>query len=217
MRRLRKDLFAIGVKDVLPTQELIEHLAERIERAYALRRQSWSRGCSTRRLWSAAALRLWQAHVDDPRLPLDCELYVASQPINESLSDPWSELAQPSAARRFRDRVVRIVGRLRRELAREVRLAERLIRKEGAIGLSAMPPSHRISPLGYYIAAQRAGLPGLADRFAAGAAEQHRSCPLYQNASIAFLSADLYPAGKSAGGELPGGGIRSTKSLIVMN
>ena len=92
----QEGLGRIGVKDVLPTQELIDQLAERIERAYTLRRQRWCRGCSTRRVWSAAALRLWQAHVDDPQLPLDCELYVASQVINESLSDPWSELAQPA-------------------------------------------------------------------------------------------------------------------------
>jgi hypothetical protein len=202
---------------VLPTQELIDDLAERMERAYSLRQRDWCRGCSTRRVWSAAALRLWQAHVDDPQLPLDCELYVASQVINESLSDPWSELAQPAAARRFRARVHRIVGRLRRELSKELRLAERIIRKEGEIGIMGLPSSNRISPLGYYIAAHRAGILNLAARFAAAAAEQHRSCPLYQIASIPFLSADLYPAESDVGEELPSGGFRSSKSLIVMN
>jgi hypothetical protein len=202
---------------VLPTQELIEHLAERIERAYTLRRQQWCRGCSTRRVWSAAALRLWQAHVEDPRVPLDCELYVASQVINESLSDPWSELAQPAAARRYRAQVLWIIRRLRCELSRELRLADRVIGEKGKIGIMALPVNKRISPLGYYIAAQRAGIPELADRFAAAAAEQHRSCPLYQYASIPFLSADLYPAEESAGEEIPDSGLRSLKKSIVMN
>lgn len=201
----------------MPTQELIEHLAERIERAYTLRRQRWCRGCSTRRVWSAAALRLWQAHVEDPQLPLDCELYVASQVINESLSDPWSELAHPAAARRFRVRVLRIIRRLRCELSRELRLADRVIGEKGKIGIMTLPVNKRISPLGYYIAAQRAGIPELADRFAAAAAEQHRSCPLYQYASIPFLSADLYPAEESAGEEIPDSGLRSLKKSIVMN
>jgi hypothetical protein len=216
-KRLSKDKGVIGVKEVLPTQELIDHLAERIERAYNLRHQRWRRGCSTRRVWSEAALRLWQAHVEDPQLPLDCELYVASQVINESLSDPWSELAQPAAARRFRARVLRIVRRLRSELSREVRLAERAIGENDDIGFMTLPVNNRISPLGYYIAAQRAGKPELADRFSAAAAQQHRSCPLYQFASIPFLSADLYPAGESARTEVPDSGVRSSRKLIVMN
>lgn len=202
---------------MLPTQELIDQLAERIERAYALRRQSWCRGCTTRRVWSAAALRLWQAHVDDPQVPLDCELYVASQEINESLSDPWSELTQPASARRYRVRIRRIVAGLRRELSKELQRAASLIRKQGKIGLIAPPSGRRISPLGYYIAAHRAGMPELAGRFADAAAEQHRSCPLYRFASLAFLPADLYPSGKDILEPAPDPALRSVKKLIVMN
>jgi hypothetical protein len=187
---------AIEVLDVLPTQELIDHLAQRIERAYTLRRPQWCRGCSTRRVWSAAALRLWQAHVDDPRLPLDCELYVASQTIIPALSDPWSELAQPEAAARYRCRVLRIIRRLRSELRREVRRAERYIDADAGTGATSLAPNSRLSPLGCYIAAQRAGQPELANRFAAAAARQHGSCPLYRPASIPLLSADLYPVNR---------------------
>jgi hypothetical protein len=216
-RRLTGVEVAIGVKDVLPTQEMIDRLAERIERAYTLRRQRWCRGCSTRRVWSAAALRLWQAHVDDPMLPLDCELYVASQVIDESLSDPWSELAQPAAARRFRAQVFKIVRRLRSELSRELQLAERVIAENREVGFMALPATNRISPLGYYIAAQRAGIPELAERFAAAAAAQHRSCPLYQVACLRLLSADLYPAEEATIEEVPDSEPRLSKMLIVMN
>ena len=90
-----------------------------------MRRAGWDRGCSTRRVWAAAAMCLWQAHADDPTLPLDSELFVASQSITGSLGDPWSELTQPDAGRRYRSQVRRIVERLRAELSREVQLAER--------------------------------------------------------------------------------------------
>src|SRR5205814_5348906 len=121
-----------------------------------LRRSRWWRGCSTRRIWSAAALRLWQAQVDDPQLPLDSELFVASQPLSDALSDPWSELTQPEAARRYRSQVRRIIRGLRSELKREVESAERSIRQHRQLG-SALPVRHsRLSSLGCYIALHRA-------------------------------------------------------------
>ena len=89
------------------------------------------------RLWTAAALCLWQAHADDPTLPLDSELFVASQPLMGSLGDPWVELTQVEAGRRYRIQVRRIVRRLRRELTREIRRAERLMTQAGgSIGSS---------------------------------------------------------------------------------
>src|SRR6516165_10772419 len=127
---------------------MIDHLANRIERAYGLRRAGWDHGCSTGRVWAAAALCLWQAHVDDPSLPLDSELFVASQPITGSLGDPWVELTQVEAARRYRMQVRRIVRRLRRELWREVRRAERLMADGGRLVLSSLSMDPRISPLG---------------------------------------------------------------------
>jgi hypothetical protein len=202
-------------KAVLPTQELIDELAERIERAYALRRAQWCRGCSTRRVWSAAALRLWQARIDDPELPLDCELYVASQPVTDSFSDPWSDLAQPEAARRYRSRVRWIIRRLRSELKREVRLAERAIQEEEELVTPCA--NGRISPLGYYIAAHRAGRAELAGRFAAAATEQHRSCPLYRPASSPLIASDLYPDDGLIAGQDAEDRVSSPKAWIVMN
>ena len=202
---------------MLPTQALIDHLSDRIERAYILRRPRWCRGCSTRRVWSAAALRLWQAHVEDPRLPLDCELYVASQTITPALSDPWSELAQPEAALRYRSRVLWIIRRLRSELKREVRLAERRIREDKDIRATTLPANGRVSPLGCYIAAQRAGLTELAEGFTTAAAQQHGSCPLYQSASLPLLPADLYPMNGSAVARNAEHGVSMPKKLTVLN
>jgi hypothetical protein len=170
-------------------------MAERIERAYNLRRPRWCRGCSTPRIWFAAALRLWETHAGNPQdVPLDAELYVASQPISAGVADPWSELAEPQAGRRYRLRVRGIVRQLRAELKREVSRAERSIRRGRAIRAVLTLKNEQLSPLGCYLVARRAGRPDLASRFAAAAARQHASCPLYKTASLALVPAELYPA-----------------------
>ncbi len=202
---------------MLPTQEIIDHLADRIEKAYALRRAGWDRGCSTRRVWAAAALRLWQAHVGDPELPLDSELFVASQPIAGSLADPWAELTQAEAGRRYRSQVRRIIHRLHNELSREVRRAEERLQEGLTLSLSALARDRRLSPLGCYIAAHRMGRPDVARCFVFRAAEQHRSCPLYRTASITMLPADRYPVGDTATAPEAAKAIRPLKKSIVMN
>lgn len=206
-----------GSTEVLPTQEVIDHLATRIEQAYSLRRSGWDRGCSTRRLWAAAALRLWQAHVDDPGIPLDSELFVASQPISGSLGDPWAELTQAEAGRRYRIQVRRIVRRLRRELWREVRRAEALLSDGGRLILSSLTVDRQLSALGCYIAAYRSGRADIAEHFAGAAVEQHRACPLYQMASLALLPADCYPVDARVAPPEASGSLRNFKKSIVLN
>ncbi len=201
---------------MLPTQELIDHLAHRIEQAYALRRFGWYRGCSTRRVWAAAAMCLWQAHVEDPALPLDSELFVASQARSGQLTDPWADLAGVEAARRYRFQVRRIVRRLRRELRREITRAEKRIDEGGRLIGSALAQDGRLSALGCFIAAHRKGRADLAGRFAAAALEQHRACPLYQSASVGLLPPDCYPLGAS-GPVVPAAATRDFKKSIVLN
>jgi hypothetical protein len=168
---------------VLPSQGVLEKLSRRIEQAYSLRRPDWRGGCSTSRVWSAAAGRLWAAHAADPaKIPLDAELFVASQPIAAPFADPWSELTQPDAARRFRSRLRKIVRRLRAELKREVVRAETLIGR-----------GREISALACFVVAIRAERGDLAVGFTGGAAAQHRACPLYRRASLALLPGELYP------------------------
>jgi hypothetical protein len=205
-----------GSIHVLPTQQTIDHLADRIERAYLLRRPEWNRGCSTRRVWAAAAVRLWQTHMNDPALPLDSELFVASQPINGSFSDPWVELTQVEAGRRYRTKVRRIVHRLGRELKREVARAEQILSENVRSTFAWLAHNRHLSPLGCYIAAQRMGRADIADRFALLALEQHQACPLYQLASRSLLSADLYPAGDLRPSQEIAA-IRTFKKSIVMN
>ena len=182
------------VIDVLPTHEVLDQLADRIEQAYSLRKPRWLGCCSTSRVWDMAALRLWEAHVSDPdRVPLDPELFVASQPISVPFSDPWAELAHRKSARRFRSSVREIIRQLRAELKQEVVAAERSIRDGQEIAQILTRKIRGRSALGSYIIARRAGRDDLALRFAAAAAAQHRSCPLYRPASLAFIPAEFYP------------------------
>ena len=179
---------------MLPTHEVLDQLADRIEQAYALRRPRWLRECSTSRVWYTASLRLWEAHASDPvQIPLDPELFVASQPISTPLSAPWTELAHPESGRRYRSAVRRIVRQLRLELKRELIAAERSIREGREIESVLGRKNRRLSSLGAYILAERAGRNDLTERFVAGAAAQHRSCPLYRAASLAFIPAECYP------------------------
>jgi hypothetical protein len=178
---------------VLPSQVVLGKLSRRIEQAYGLRRPDWRGGCSTSRLWSAAAECLWAAHAADPAgIPLDAELFVASQPIAVPFADPWSELTEPDAARRYRSQLRRIVRRLRAELKREVTRAETLIGRGREIE-DVLTTDGRISALACFIVASRAGREDLACGFSAGAVAQHRACPLYRRASVAFLPGELYP------------------------
>jgi hypothetical protein len=181
---------------VLTTQASLDGLAERIERAYRRRQSGWFRGCSTERVWSAAAAILVQLHQEDPTLPLDPELYVAVQPIaapDLAFDDPWVGLTQPSAARRYRKRVREMIRALRAELRAEIRFAERRIARGEAIGKVLLSPHQRLSPLGCYIVALRADRIDLGDRFRVDAVAQHRSCPLYRVASHQWLAPELYP------------------------
>jgi hypothetical protein len=178
---------------VLSTQAALLGLAERIERAYRLRRSGWYRGCATAGVWSTAAAILVQLHQDDATLPVDPELYVAVQPVGALFDDPWEGLTQPPAARRYRTRVREMIRALRLELRGEVRYAERRIRRGEAISKVLNNASKRLSPLGCYIVAYRAGRAALGEKFRLGAVEQHRSCPLYRAASQHLIPPEPYP------------------------
>ena len=203
---------------MIPTQDVLDELAGRIEHAYELRHPRWRRGCSTQRCWFAAAFRLWEAHNHDPlRVPLDPELYVASQPISGPFADPWTTLAQPEAVRRYRSQVKQVIRQLRFELRREVRRAERLIHRGDDIDALLSVQDGRLSALGCFIVATRAGRTDLADCFADAAAFQHRSCPLYQSASLSLVPADLYPAESVACEHESAIPPRSKKMLLSLN
>ena len=181
----------------LTTQREIDGLATRIRHAYHARGMQWNEGCSTMRVWTAAALVLVQLHGDDPSIPMDPELFVASQSLNPEFADVWSDLTSEAAGEAYRKRIREIVRLLERELKREIAHAERLIESGRSIDDVLHNRDARLSSLGRYLVASRAARPSLAAEFEDGVAVQHRSCPMYRSASLAFLPAELYPVAES--------------------
>jgi hypothetical protein len=196
---------------------MIDRLADRIERAFTLRRSQWYRGCSTSRVWSAAALTLWQIHERNPQLPLDPEFFVASQPVFDLFADPWKTLAHADAGLRYQRNIRRITRQLRGELKREIRRAEVLIQDGRGLTRLLRTRDSRFSPLGLYITAHRAGRPDLAETLRHGVLAQHRSCPLYRPATIGLLPLELYPV-RDCGCTLgSGGGCVMPREMVSLN
>jgi hypothetical protein len=180
---------------VLPPLRATRHLAARIQRAY-LRRQPWLPQMGQNPgVWTIAAIALLRAHQEDPRVPLDPELFVAVQPMGAPIADPWGDLTQEAATRHYCRCVHRIIGRLLNELRAEVRMIRRRIQRGEAIEAALRRQSRDLTPLGRFIAAHRVGRPDLAEPFRAAATDQHRSCPLYRPASLRLIPAEAYPAG----------------------
>ncbi|GAC1469611.1 MAG: hypothetical protein NVSMB9_13600 [Isosphaeraceae bacterium] len=178
---------------MLTTQNEINTIATRIERAYRLRRSEWQARCSTQKVWSAAAVMLHNIHENDPTIPIDPELFVAAQPHKSIYADPWIDLVDSGSARRYLEQIERITRNLRDEMTAEVCLAESRIQKGRPIGRVLTSQSRRLSPLGRYIVAHRAGRPALSARFLVGALAQHKACPLYRRACSTLLPAEAYP------------------------
>jgi hypothetical protein len=189
---------------VILSPHAIEQLAGRIERAYWRRHRHdspWD--APDARLWDLVARALVEAHQADPRLPLDPELFVVCQPASPVRDDPWQELAASGAIDRYRRRVRRIVRGLRRELESEVRRAEARIRRGVPLDSMVARPSGRLSALGGYIVALRAGRPELAESLMEAVHDQHAGCPLYRLAARRLLPADAYPVFELLPGLLP--------------
>jgi hypothetical protein len=192
---------------VLPPGTVL-NIAERIERAYGRHRPEASRRLADAPVWGVAAARLVALHQEEPDLPLDPELYVAVQVRRRPGADPWSDLARPAAAGRYRAHVRRIVRRLRRELREELRAAGRLWRDGRSVEAVAAERRADLSPLGRYLFACRHDRPDLALALRAAAAAQHASCPLYRQACRGLIAEGLYPVHAllpGAGDPTPGG------------
>jgi len=185
---------------LLTTQDRIDELTTRIEKAYRLRCPQWHGGCSSSRVWAVAVARLLEANHDDPALPVDPELYVASQVLSFPIADPWTELTGTESVRRYRDRINTIVRGLHAELSGEVRIAERRITAGQTVAQVLGAKTGRISPLGRYVVAIRASRERLAKKFLEAARKQIEACPLYREAFLGLISAADFPVPEEPAG-----------------
>jgi hypothetical protein len=178
---------------VLITSHAIEKLAARIEQAYQRRRSQTLVSEPDPRLWEVAARALAEAHRKYPWLPVDPELFIASQPPLYLLGDPWQQLAPAHSVKRYRQRVVQMVRGLRRELVGEVKRLEKRIQSGYPLESVLQWRTRRVSDLARYVAAHRAGRPELAESFRMGVQDQHEGCPLYRLACRGMIDPDQYP------------------------
>jgi hypothetical protein len=179
---------------VIRSRDAIDQLADRIERAYLRRNPGWTDQDRDREVWDSAASRLLSVSSRRPNLPIDPELFVAVLTPGRNAPDPWAELTLPAARTRYLKAVRRIVGRLRRELESELKLAGCRLRGGMALDDLLDDGEDRISPLTRYILAYRSNRYDLILRFMGMAQAQHRSCPLYLQASRTLLPGRAYPA-----------------------
>lgn len=177
---------------VLPPRTLLR-LADRIERAYLRRRPEATQESAYPGVWTIAAGLLLDLHRADPDMPLDPELFVAAQKLAPGSAQPWIELARPASITAYQRRVRRIVRQLRRELTSEIRHAEKQITRGRSIDTVLLQRDAKLSPLGRYLVAIRAGDHGLAVELQDAAREQHRSCPLYRMAAVELVAPECYP------------------------
>jgi hypothetical protein len=183
---------------VLPTQEMIARLGERIRQAYIRRYPDWSPIRTTEGVWNATAAGLLMLHRNKPTIPIDPELYVAVQPLG-SWADPWADLTQQSSLRRYRRHIRLIVTQLRNEIKDEVRQAERLIRRGASLSKVLADSGCKLSALGRFVVVLRAGRVDLAEQIRPAAERQHLSCPLYMQACRTLLASRDYPLPRPSG------------------
>ncbi len=179
---------------MIPSQDAIVQVADRIERAYCRKHPDFSPIGLTPGVWAAAASRLFEAGEADRDMPVDPEMFVAIQQGARLRLDPWMELTQPRARKNYVKAVRRVVARLRGELRTEIRLGELLAIRGESLDRIVMAAESRISPLSRYMLAHRAGRLDLAMLARSAARKQDRSCPLYRLAARPFLPPHLYPS-----------------------
>lgn len=141
--------------------------------------------------WIRSAVALLAANRSEPMIPIDPELYVASQFENGERAIPEEV---EDAVSRYKSSVLRTICKLRQELSEELKWLTSASRRGHSVERLIRTHSRRITPLSLYIHAQRMNREDLADRLIGQVLEQHEHCPLYRAASSQWLEDNRYPA-----------------------
>lgn len=177
---------------VITTQNSLDQLAVRLQRAYERRHPHWLSTGLTPGVWTAAASRLLDVGVNQPKLPIDPELFVAVQDYKTFRRDPWRELTQAGSSHVYRQSILQIVKQLKVELRKELRWARRYLEKEGSLDQMLACPRPKVSPLVKLLLCHQQNRPELAVLVRTAAEAQQKACPLYDLACN-HLSLDQIP------------------------
>lgn len=177
----------------MTTQTTIDSLADRIEQAYCRRHPSWLATGLTPGVWFAAAVRLNEVALRNEHFPVDPELYVAVQRSKSFRRDPWAELTQEGALKRYCNAIRKIVRQLKVELASELNRSHRSLENGRTLEEILAASKSRISPLTKLVLCHNLDRPDLAAVIRPAAEAQHLACPLYRLACKSLLSTPDYP------------------------
>ena len=178
---------------MITTQNNLDQIAGRIERAYHLRHPNWLATGLTPGVWGAAAIRLLEVADARSSLPVDPELFVAVQDYKTFRRDPWRELTQEGATKAYRVAVRRIVRQLRRELGAELRWAARYLNSGRSIEELTESPKSKVSPMIKVMLCHEYDRSDLAELIRPAAEAQHLACPLYRAACKHLVPSEVYP------------------------
>jgi len=174
---------------VIPTQNNLDQVAERIERAYRRRHPTWTATGLTPGVWTAAAVRLADVSHGDVSLPIDPELFVAVQNYQSFRRDPWRELTQEGAVKIYRSAVRKIIQQLKAELADEMKRSKRFLEAGGSLDEVLANSKSRVSPITKFVLCHRQKRQDLVEVIRPAAQAQHLACPLYR-----FACENLVPS-----------------------
>jgi len=146
--------------------------------------------------WMRSASGLIRLHHEEPRNPLDPELFIAVLTYQSSVKtiEPDSiDLALKLYAKVVR----RMIRRLENELSEELQWLDSSSNRGLTLEQLILSPSRKLTPLSRYIHACRKNRSELAGRLISAVIKQHELCPLYREASHKWLSSRNYPTSAS--------------------
>ena len=191
---------------VISTQNNLDQVAERIERAYRRRHSTWLATGLTPGVWTAAAVRLNDVSHNRVVLPIDPELFVAVQNYKSFRRDPWRELTQEGSVKTYRFAVRKIISQLKIELAAEMRWSKRFLEAGGSLDEVMAISKSRVSPITKLVLCHRQQRQDLAETIRPAAEAQHLACPLYQFAYRNLMPSLSYPDSNRGSMTIPGVG-----------
>jgi hypothetical protein len=141
--------------------------------------------------WIRSAVALLALNRHETHIPIDPELFVASQYERGALTIPDDV---EDAVARYKTSVMRTICKLKQELSEELKWLTSASRRGLSVERLIRTHSRKITPLSLYIHAQRMNRDDLADGLISQVLEQHEHCPLYRAASAQWLEEGRYPA-----------------------
>ncbi len=175
------------------TQSHLDSLADRIERAYHRQHPRWDATGLTQGVWSAAAVRLNEVAKSGPGFPIDPELFVAVQNYKSFRRDPWCELCQEGAAKRYRLALRKIINQLKAELNSELRWSQRALDSGRSLDEIMAGSKARVSPIAKLVLCHHQRRTDLVELVRPSAEAQHLACPLYRFACRNLIPSPIYP------------------------